>query len=41
VIEEVLEAVPDFGMMQSMESIVAVDAWARSEAESRAGGDLR
>jgi hypothetical protein len=27
--------------MQSMESIVAVDAWARSEAESRAGGDLR
>jgi 1-deoxy-D-xylulose-5-phosphate reductoisomerase len=41
VIEEVLEAVPDFGMMQSMEAIVAVDAWARSEAESRAGGDLR
>ncbi len=40
-IEEVLEAVPDFGMMQSMEAIVAVDAWARSEAQSRAGGDPR
>jgi hypothetical protein len=40
-IEEVLEAVPDFGMMQSMEAIVAVDAWARSEAQSHAGGDPR
>jgi 1-deoxy-D-xylulose-5-phosphate reductoisomerase len=39
VIEEVLEAVPDFGLMQSMEAIVAVDGWARGEAESRVGGD--
>jgi 1-deoxy-D-xylulose-5-phosphate reductoisomerase len=31
-IEEVLEAVPDFGPMNSMESITAVDAWARKEA---------
>ena len=31
-IEEVLEAVPDFGPMNSMESITAVDAWARQEA---------
>jgi 1-deoxy-D-xylulose-5-phosphate reductoisomerase len=31
-IEEVLEAVPDFGAMNSMESIIAVDAWARQEA---------
>ena len=41
VIEEVLEAVPDFGMMQSMEAIVAVDGWARGEAERRLGGDPR
>jgi 1-deoxy-D-xylulose-5-phosphate reductoisomerase len=41
VIEEVLEAVPDFGMMQSMEAIVAVDGWARGEAERRVGGDSR
>ena len=41
VIEEVLEAVPDFGMMQSMEAIVAVDGWARGEAERRVGGDPR
>ena len=41
VIEEVLEAVPDFGMMQSMEAIVAVDGWARGEAEGRVGGDSR
>jgi 1-deoxy-D-xylulose-5-phosphate reductoisomerase len=41
VIEEVLEAVPDFGMMQSMEAIVAVDGWARGEAEGRVGGDPR
>jgi 1-deoxy-D-xylulose-5-phosphate reductoisomerase len=39
VIEEVLEAVPDFGMMQSMEAIVAVDGWARDEAVRRVGGD--
>ena len=38
VIEEVLEAVPDFGMMQSMEAIEAVDGWARAEAERRVGG---
>ena len=38
-IEEVLEAVPDFGMMQSMEAIVAVDGWARDEAGRRVGGD--
>jgi 1-deoxy-D-xylulose-5-phosphate reductoisomerase len=31
-IEEVLEAVPDFGAMNCMESITAVDAWARQEA---------
>jgi 1-deoxy-D-xylulose-5-phosphate reductoisomerase len=31
-IEEVLEAVPDFGPMNSMESITAVDAWAGQEA---------
>jgi 1-deoxy-D-xylulose-5-phosphate reductoisomerase len=32
VIEEVLGAVPDFGKMQSMEAIRAVDAWARDDA---------
>src|SRR5215213_1193483 len=41
VIEEVLEAVPDFGMMHSMEAIVAVDGWARGEAERRVGGGPR
>jgi 1-deoxy-D-xylulose-5-phosphate reductoisomerase len=41
VIEEILEAVPDFGMMQSMEAIVAVDSWARVEAERRVGGGPR
>jgi 1-deoxy-D-xylulose-5-phosphate reductoisomerase len=35
VIEEVLEAVPDFGKMQSMEAIEAVDAWARDDARGR------
>jgi 1-deoxy-D-xylulose-5-phosphate reductoisomerase len=40
-IEEVLEAVPEFGMIQSMEAIVAVDGWARDEAERRVGGDPR
>jgi 1-deoxy-D-xylulose-5-phosphate reductoisomerase len=35
VIEEVLGAVPDFGKMQSMEAIQAVDAWAREEARVR------
>jgi len=41
VIEEVLEVVPDLGMMQSMEAIEAVDGWARAEAERRVGGDSR
>ena len=41
VIEEILEAVPDFGMMQSMEAIVGVDSWARVEAERRVGGGPR
>ena len=35
VIEEVLGAVPDFGKMQSMEAIRAVDAWARDDARGR------
>jgi 1-deoxy-D-xylulose-5-phosphate reductoisomerase len=35
-IEEVLETLPDFGKMQSMEAIEAVDAWARVEARGRA-----
>ncbi len=38
-IEEVLEIVPEFGEMQSMESIEAVDAWARDEAGRQALGD--
>jgi 1-deoxy-D-xylulose-5-phosphate reductoisomerase len=38
VIEEVLEAVPDFGQMQSMEAIKALDEWAREEALRRVGG---
>jgi 1-deoxy-D-xylulose-5-phosphate reductoisomerase len=41
VIEEVLEVVPVFGMMQSMEAIEAVDGWARAEAERRVGADPR
>ncbi len=32
IMEEVLEAVPEFGAMESMEAIVAVDRWARKEA---------
>ena len=35
VIEEVLEAVPEFGAMQSMEAITFADAWAREEARHR------
>jgi 1-deoxy-D-xylulose-5-phosphate reductoisomerase len=35
VIEEVLEAVPDFGKMQSMDAIKAVDAWTREQALGR------
>ncbi|MDQ3360832.1 MAG: 1-deoxy-D-xylulose-5-phosphate reductoisomerase [Actinomycetota bacterium] len=38
VIEEVLGALPDFGPMNSMEAITAVDAWARDEARRRAKG---
>ncbi len=41
VIEEVLEAVPELGKMESMESIVAVDEWARDEAQRRVGRDGR
>jgi 1-deoxy-D-xylulose-5-phosphate reductoisomerase len=37
VIEEVLEAVPDFGKMQSMEAIEAADTWARDDARGRVG----
>lgn len=40
-IEEVLEIVPDFGAMQSMESIEAVDRWARDEAGRRSGSGSR
>ena len=41
-IEEVLETVPDFGKMHSLEAITAVDAWAREEAGSRIGrGGIR
>ncbi len=40
-IEEVLEVVPDFGKMQSMEAIVAVDEWARDEAGRRLAGAAR
>ena len=41
VIEEVLEAVPDFGEMQSMEAINTVDEWARHEATRRAREAVR
>jgi 1-deoxy-D-xylulose-5-phosphate reductoisomerase len=34
-IEEVLENLPEFGKMQSMEAIKAVDGWARDEALGR------
>jgi 1-deoxy-D-xylulose-5-phosphate reductoisomerase len=37
VIEEVLEVVPEFGKLQSMDTIRAVDAWARDEALGRVG----
>jgi 1-deoxy-D-xylulose-5-phosphate reductoisomerase len=36
VIEEVLEAAPEFGAVQSMEAIRSVDTWAREEARRRA-----
>jgi 1-deoxy-D-xylulose-5-phosphate reductoisomerase len=35
VIEEVLEAVPEFDAMQSLEAISSADAWAREEARRR------
>jgi 1-deoxy-D-xylulose-5-phosphate reductoisomerase len=35
VIEEVLEAVPELGTMQSLEAIESADAWARAEARLR------
>ncbi len=35
VIEEVLEAVPDFGAMHSLEAISFADAWTREEAKGR------
>jgi len=38
VIEEVLDVVPGFGMMQSMEAIETVDGWARAEAARRVRG---
>ncbi|HJQ27918.1 MAG TPA: 1-deoxy-D-xylulose-5-phosphate reductoisomerase [Rubrobacter sp.] len=40
-IEEVLEEVPDFGKMQSMEAIRTVDQWARQEATRRAREPVR
>ena len=39
VIEEVLETLPDFGKMHSVQAITAVDAWSREEAERRTIGD--
>jgi 1-deoxy-D-xylulose-5-phosphate reductoisomerase len=38
VIEEVLEAVPGFDAMESIEAIVAVDRWSREEAEKAVQG---
>ena len=35
VIEEVLEAVPEFGVMRSLDAISSADAWARQEARGR------
>ncbi len=40
-IEEVLEIVPDFGEMQSMEVIESVDRWAREEAGRQIKGMVR
>jgi 1-deoxy-D-xylulose-5-phosphate reductoisomerase len=37
-IEEVLETLPDFGKMHSVQAITAVDAWAREEADRRTIG---
>ena len=40
-IEEVLEAVPEFGAMESMQAIVDVDRWAREEAKKAVSGWAR
>jgi 1-deoxy-D-xylulose-5-phosphate reductoisomerase len=40
-IEEVLETLPDFGKIHSVEAITAVDTWARDEAGKRVRGDAR
>jgi 1-deoxy-D-xylulose 5-phosphate reductoisomerase len=40
-IEEVLETLPDFGKIHSVETITAVDTWARLEAGKRVRGDAR
>jgi len=37
VIEAILETVPEFGAMQSLDSIRAADAWARDETRRRTG----
>ena len=41
VIEEVLDAVPAFGTMESMQAIVSVDRWARDEAYKAANRHTR
>ncbi len=41
VVEEVLEAVPETGAMQSMEAITGVDRWARQRAEKAARARTR
>ena len=41
VIEEVLEAVPEFGAMESLQAIGAVDSWARKEADKAANRRAR
>ena len=41
VVEEVLEAVPESGAMQSMEAITGVDRWARHRATEAARGRAR
>jgi 1-deoxy-D-xylulose 5-phosphate reductoisomerase len=38
VIEEVLDALPDFGAMRSMDTIRAADAWARTRATRQTQG---
>jgi 1-deoxy-D-xylulose-5-phosphate reductoisomerase len=40
-VEEVLETLPPFGAMHSVEAITAADAWAREEAGRRTSGDAR